>query len=71
MYYLLEDIKLLETYKDSFVGNIESVRYSLDKTKYIVESTMEIDELKKFKKTKGEALILANSLEFTKSDKED
>ena len=45
MYYILEDLELLETYKDIFVGNADTVRYSLDKTKCIVESKELINEL--------------------------
>ena len=45
MYYILEDLELLETYKDFFVGNADTVRYSLDKTKCIVEAKETINEL--------------------------
>lgn len=68
MYYILEDIKLLETYKEQFVGNKDTVRYSLDKNKFIVESKSEIKELKDFEYTKDKALKVVSSVEWTKEE---
>jgi hypothetical protein len=68
MYYLLGDVELLETYKSVFVGNVNTVSYSLDKTKYIVESIKEIEGLEGFKKTQEEAKFIAKSVEWCNNE---
>ena len=68
MYYILDKIELLETYKKEFIGTKETVRFSLDKTKFIVESFKPIKELKEFEYSKEQALAIVIGIEWTKNE---
>ena len=68
MYYILKDIKLLETYKKEFIGSKDTVRFSLDKTKFIVESLDPIKELKPFELSYNEAFNVVSTSEWTNKE---
>ena len=68
MYYILDKIELLETYKKEFIGTKETVRFNLDKTKFIIEGLKPIKELKDFEYSKEQALEIVSGVEWTKKE---